>query len=133
MGYKNYKEFVLNYKPFEWEVSHSDFRETFKGKHKFMLERCGFEVIKHEYFDRKQGDFFIDKKNNTIKKHKIGKRLKNIIYQLVKNTGFLIPHLRNHQIILAKKIKNIDEIIQKRVITTSMEEWMEIRKNTLGY
>ena len=108
-------------------------REFSKEELKFMLERCGFEVIKHEYFDRKQGDFFIDKKNNTIKKHKTEKRLKNIIYQLIKNTGFLVPHLRNHHIILAKKIKNIEEIIQKRKITTSMKEYLEIRKDKLGY
>ena len=99
----------------------------------FILKRCGFEVIRHEYFDRKQGDYFIDKEKNCIKKHKVKRNIKYILHTIIKNTGFLISHLRNHHIILAKKIKNIDEIIQKRVITTSMEEWMEIRKNTLGY
>jgi len=107
-------------------------REFSKAELEFILNRCGFVVIKHEYFDRKQGDYFIDKKNNSIKKHKIKKRLKNIIFELIKNTGFLIPHLRNHHIILAKKIKNIDELIQTRVTTNSMEEWLKIRKNTLG-
>ena len=33
MKYEKYKEFVLNYKPFEWEINHSDFREYYKGKH----------------------------------------------------------------------------------------------------
>ena len=70
---------------------------------------------------------------NTIKKHKIEKKIKNILYQLIKNTGFLIPHLRNHHIILAKKINNVEEIIQKRKVTTSMQEWLEIRKDALGY
>ena len=107
-------------------------REFSKAELEFILNRCGFIVIEHEYFDRKQGDYFIDKKNNSIKKHKIKKRLKNIIFELIKNTGFLIPHLRNHHIILAKKIKNIDELIQTRVTTNSMEEWLKIRKNTLG-
>ena len=32
-----------------------------------------------------------------------------------------------------RAVYKLDEIIQKRVITTSMKEWMEIRKNTLGY
>ena len=99
----------------------------------FILKRCGFEVIRHEYFDRKQGDYFIDKKNNTIKKHKIKKKVKNIIYELIKNTGFLISHLRNHHIILAKKVKDIDEVIKNRKITYSTKEWLEIRKNTIGY
>ena len=108
-------------------------KEFSKEELEFILNRCGFKIIKHEYFDRKQGDYFIDKKNNTIKKHKIKKNLKNIIFELIKNTGFLIPHLRNHHILLAKKVKNIDEIIQNRSTTTSKKEFLEIRKNTLGY
>ena len=107
-------------------------KEYSKEELNFILNRCGFEIVKHEYFDRKQGDYFIDKKSNSIKKHKIKKKLKNIIFELIKNTGFLIPHLRNHHIILAKKIKNINELTQVRKTTTSMQEWFEIRKNILG-
>ena len=75
----------------------------------------------------------IVEKKKILYKHKIKKNLKNIIFELVKNTGFLIPHLRNHHILLAKKVKNIDEIIQNRSTTTSKKEFLEIRKNTLGY
>ena len=95
-------------------------KEFSKEELEFILNRCGFKIIKHEYFDRKQGDYFIDKKNNTIKKHKIKKNLKNIIFELVKNTGFQIPHLRNHHILLAKKVKNIDEIIQNIKTTETL-------------
>jgi|TARA_B110000438_G_C15804744_1_gene646758 SAM-dependent methyltransferase len=108
-------------------------KEFSKEELEFLLNRCGFKIVEHEYFDRKQGDYFIDKKENTIKKHKIRKNLKNVIFQLIKNTGFLVPHLRNHHIILAKKDKNIDEIIQNRKTTTSKEEFLKIRKNILGY
>jgi len=108
-------------------------REFSKEELKFILKHCGFEVIKHEYFDRKQGVYFIDKKNNKIKKHKIKKKIKNILYEIIKNTGYLIPHLRNHHVILAKKNKNIEEIVNKRKITTSMEEWLKIRRSTVGY
>ena len=108
-------------------------REFSKVELEFFLTRCGFKVIKHEYFNRKQGDYFVDKKNNSIKKHKIKKKLKNIIFELIKNTGFLIPHLKNHHIILAKKVENIDDIIQNRKQTESTEEFLKIRKNTLGY
>ena len=104
-------------------------REFSKEELEFFLKRCGFKIIKHEYFDRKQGDYFIDKKNNSIKKRKI----KNIIFELIKNTGFLIPHLKNHHIILAKKVKNTDEIIENRKTTDSIEEWLKIRRNALGY
>ena len=54
------------------------------------------------------------------------------MYELIKNTGFLISHLRNHHIILAKKVKDIDEVIKNRKITYSTKEWLEIRKNTIG-
>ena len=59
-------------------------KEFSKEELEFILDRCGFKIIKHEYFDRKQGDYFIDKKNNSIKNHKIKKRIKNIIYELIK-------------------------------------------------
>ncbi len=107
-------------------------KEFSREELEFILDRCGFEIIKHEYFDRKQGDFFIDKKSNTIKKHKIKKKLKNIIFELIKNIGFLIPHLRNHHILIVKKVKNTDEVIKDRSVTTSKEEWLKIRKNTIG-
>ena len=108
-------------------------KEFSKEELEFILDRCGFKIIQHEYFDRKQGDYFIDKKNNTIKKHKIKNKIKNIIYELIKNTGFLIPHLRNHQILLAKKTKSFDEINQNRRTTNSREEFLEMRKNTIGF
>ena len=49
-------------------------KEYSKEELNFILNRCGFEIVKHEYFDRKQGDYFIDKKSNSIKKHKIKKK-----------------------------------------------------------
>ena len=114
-----------NYRPHHKEFS--------KEELEFILERCGFKIIEHEYFDRKQGDYFIDKKTNSIKKHKIKKKLKNIIYELIKNTGFMISHLRNHHIILAKKVKNIDEVVNNRKTANSLKEWNEIRQKTINY
>ena len=38
MDYKNYEQFVINYQPFEWEIDHSDLRETMKAKHSFLSE-----------------------------------------------------------------------------------------------
>ena len=108
-------------------------REFSKDELIFILKRCGFEVVKHDFFDRKQGDFYIDDKKKIIKKHKIKKTLKNMIYEFVKNTGFLFSHLRNHHIILAKKTKNINELENERKITYSLEEWSEIRKNAIGF
>ena len=42
MNYSEYKEFVLNYKPFEWEIDKSDFRENLKGKHSFITNFIRF-------------------------------------------------------------------------------------------
>ena len=109
------------------------YKEYSKEELIFILKRCGFEVIMHEYFDRKQGEFFIDEVNKTIKKHKTKRKLKNLLFELIKNVGFLIPHLRNHHIILAKKTQNIDDVILDRKYTYSLEEWSKIRKDTIGY
>ena len=37
MKYKDYEQFVINYKPFEWEVRDYDFRETMRSKHSFLM------------------------------------------------------------------------------------------------
>ena len=41
MNYKDYEKFVINYKPSEWEIDHSDFREYIKGKHSFLINLVG--------------------------------------------------------------------------------------------
>ena len=56
MNYKDYEKFVINYKPFEWEIDHSDFRENIKGKHSFLINFIRFyrvnlylqQIIKEE-------------------------------------------------------------------------------------
>ena len=45
MQYEKYKEFVLNYKPFEWEINLSDFRENIKGKHSFIINFIRFYKV----------------------------------------------------------------------------------------
>ena len=51
MNYSEYKEFVLNYKPFEWEIDKSEFRENVKGKHSFIRKiaetQCKNEKSQH--------------------------------------------------------------------------------------
>ena len=102
-------------------------KEYSRDELKFILDRCGFEIIKHEYFDRKQGYYFINEEKKIISQHKIKKTPKNLLHNLIKNMGFLIPHLRNHHILLAKKTKNIEEVIKNRLVTNSKEEWLNIR------
>ena len=45
MKYDDYKEFILNYEPFEWEINNYDFRETFKGKHSLIISFIRFYKV----------------------------------------------------------------------------------------
>ena len=47
MKYENYKNFVINYKPFEWEIENnpSEFREAMKGKHSFISSYIRFYKV----------------------------------------------------------------------------------------
>lgn len=40
-----FERFVLNYKPFEWEVEASGFRKNFKGKHTFISSFVRFYKV----------------------------------------------------------------------------------------
>ena len=104
-------------------------REFSKKELEFLLNHSGFEIVEHEYFDRKQGEFFIE--NKKLRKRR---RLsfKNILVDSIKNLANLVPHFRNHQIILAKKIENIDDI-KRMEPTSSKNEWIKYRLKKLGY
>ena len=118
---------------------------TYRGNHRphhkeyskyelcYLLKQCGFELTNHEYFDRKQGDFYIDKNSRKLKKYKTKRKIKNLLHELIKKIGFIIPHLRNHHIILAKKVKNTNEILNDRKVVYTKQEWMKKRFDTIGY
>ena len=50
MKYKDYEQFVINYKPFEWEVRDYDFRETIRSKHNFLMSFIRFYKV-NNYLD----------------------------------------------------------------------------------
>ncbi len=105
-------------------------KEYSKGELKFLLNHTGFEIERHEYFDRMQGEFSI--LNNKLKKNNLNLSIKGIIKFLLKKIFYFFPHFNNHQIILAKKIENIDEMTRPGP-TSSEEKWMELRQKTIGY
>ena len=45
MKYEDFKEFIINYKTFEWEINDSDFREYYKGKHNFIIDFIRFYKV----------------------------------------------------------------------------------------
>ena len=104
-------------------------REFSKEELSFLLEYSGFEIIKHEYFDRKQAEYKFNSSKSKIVDHKIKWGIKHGIFLAIKYLSFCIPHLRNHQILLVKKVKEINDIQKLRHKTNSVEEWLEIRKS----
>ena len=104
-------------------------REYSKDELIFLLNHSGFEVLSHEYFDRKQGQFFLKNKklsrNNNFK-------FKSILTKPIKWLFNLVPHFRNHQIILAKKQENIEDISRPKQ-THSKKDWLNLRMKTIGY
>ena len=50
MKYKEYEQFVINYKPFEWEIREYDFRETMRAKHSFLISFIRFYKV-NNYLD----------------------------------------------------------------------------------
>ena len=119
--------FVLSSKVYtgDWRPHN---REYSKEELYYLLEYSGFEIIKHEFFDRKQAEFKINTKKNRIIDHKIKWGLKHGVFLAAKYLAYCIPHLRNHHILLAKKVKEINEIGEIRKKTNSVEEWLKIRK-----
>jgi len=106
------------------------FREFSKDELFFYLQHCGFEVVKHEYFERKQGDFYLDENGNLYGKSRylgIKGRIKKLI---VGN----FPHLRDHHIVLAKKQTDHEVNIGKRPgVTYSMDEWLKLRAEAMVF
>ena len=45
MNYKDYKNFVINYKPFDWEIPDYDFRSNVKTSHSFILSFIRFYKV----------------------------------------------------------------------------------------
>ncbi len=105
-------------------------KEFSKNELEFLLNYCGFKVKKHKYFDRKQGEFKIV--NNKIIHRNIENSFKGYLGLILKSVSYLIPHFRNHQILVAEKVENINDM-NRIEPTTSKEEWMKLRLKTIGY
>ena len=56
---------------------------------------------------------------------------KNILVDSIKNLTNLVPHFRNHQIILAKKLKT--SMTLKEWNNYPKNEWIKYRLKKLGY
>jgi hypothetical protein len=105
-----------------WRPHH---REYSKKELEFYLTYCGFKVLKHEYFERQQGDFYVSSSDNKLLKISRYKSLKGL---LKKFSTFFIPHLRDHQIILAEKSIDHSVVTATRIKPMeSMQEFLALR------
>lgn len=102
------------------------FKEYSKEELEFLLNYNGFELVRHEYFNRQQGSFYI--KGNKICKKNFFKNIADFTLNCLVKFFNIIPHFRNHHIILAKKINNYEDIIKSRFQTKSMSEWLKFRE-----
>ncbi len=105
-------------------------REYSKSELKFLLEYSGFEILEHEFFDREQGDYHIKNKKIIRKRKKLN--YKGFISEKIKSLVNVVPHLRNHQVVLARKKSNLEDLNRFQP-THSKEKWLEYRLKTLGY
>ncbi|HEO64497.1 MAG TPA: hypothetical protein ENI73_01370 [Spirochaetes bacterium] len=102
------------------------FREYSKDELMFYLSYCGFKVIKHEYFEREQGDYCLDDEGRVYKKPRYSGVKGLVVNNLVK----YIPHLRDHHILIAEKIEDYNDNLLKRPKPThSMSEWIQMRSD----
>lgn len=119
------------------------FREYAKDDLLWLIKNSGFTVVKHEYFNRKQGEFRVV---NGCLRHNASfaadkglergtlKVFKRKLYKFIRSALSLIGSYRNHQLIVAVKTAEIEELEGKRpVLQLSLEGWHRIREeNKIG-
>lgn len=108
----------------DWRPHHKEFS---KEELEFYLKFCGFEIISHEYFNREMYKYIVDYKNKKIKKLYWPTSLKNLIFLILSFFSNRVPHLRDHQILLAQKINKFENVSKKRNIAYTKSEWFKIR------
>ena len=100
------------------------FREFSADELRFFLEHSGFSVVRHEYFERKQGDYFLDHGGYVFDRQRY-RGIKGLIHKAILRFG---SHLMDHQIVVATKTDEGDDVVGRRPAPTkSIAEWMEMR------
>jgi hypothetical protein len=104
------------------------FREFSREELTFFLEYCGFKLIKHEYFERKQGQYYLDERG--VCKNRYAFRYRGIRNVALKLLLRYLPHIRNHQIVIGEKVVEFRDAARTRPAPTrDMNEWLRIRQS----
>lgn len=102
------------------------FKELSRAELVFFLEYCGFRLIEHQYFEREQGDYYLDDKGHVSRRSRY-KGIKGLIRKMLFK---YIPHLRDHQILIAEKVVEFSDQSSKRPAPThDTREWLKLRES----
>ena len=100
------------------------FREFTREELAFYLDYAGFSVVRHEYFERRQGDYFLGT-DGTVGTRERHTGLRGAVQRACLRVA---PHLRDHQIVVASKVKEFDAVSERRpTATASKAEWLKMR------
>src|SRR3989339_514478 len=123
------------------------YREYAKDDLIWIIRNSGFEIVEHMYFDRRQGEYMVgdgkvirkkekEKHDDTglnifkLIRCKAGRLLGGLFFQLFN----VFPHFRNHQIVVAKKVFEVEELKGRRPEPQcTTDGWRKIREQYLGY
>lgn len=102
------------------------FKELARSELAFFLEYCGFKMLEHQYFEREQGDYYFNDKGQVYCQSRY-KGFKGLIRKLLFR---FLPHIRDHQILVAEKVVEFGELSAKRPTPTQdMHEWLRLRES----
>lgn len=101
------------------------FKEMSRDELAFFLEYCGFKLLDHQYFEREQGDYYFNDKGQVYRQSRY-KGFKGLIRKLLFR---FVPHIRDHQILVAEKVVDFTEQSAVRPAPTQdMAAWLKLRQ-----
>jgi SAM-dependent methyltransferase len=86
------------------------FQEFTREELAFYLDKTGFAVVCHEYFERRQGDYYIDAAGIVGARE----RYTGLRGAIQRACMRMVSHLKDHQIVVASKVRDFDEISMLR-------------------
>lgn len=100
------------------------FREYTADELRFFLEHAGFTVVRHEYFERRQGDYYIGAGGKVVARDRYS-GLKGNLQRAILSAA---PHLRDHHLVVARKTVASEEVAARRPHPTeNLDEWRALR------
>lgn len=100
------------------------FRELSEAELSFYLAHAGFTVVRHEFFERRQGDYEFGA-SGWVQARNRRQGIKGLVQRAILRAA---PHLMDHQIVIARKATAFPEVVARRPMpTTSKAEWLKMR------